>query len=86
MPDGNQAQIGHNVSAQRLKPYIERIERLMEERRALGKDINEVFSEAKSTGFDPKIMKKVIRLRGMDAAERAEEEALIGVYFDAVGC
>lgn len=83
---------GHNsdvskkeVSAARLKSFIARIERLQEEKAALGADINEVFSEAKSTGFDPKIMKKVIRLRAMDPADREEEESLIGLYLDAVG-
>jgi uncharacterized protein (UPF0335 family) len=83
------AQIGHNsekgISAQHLKRFIERIERLNDERKALGDDIKEIYSEAKSGGFDPKIMRKVVALRKLDPAERQEQEALLGVYLDAVG-
>jgi uncharacterized protein (UPF0335 family) len=89
MPDGQAPGVGHNsdkgISAQRLKSFIERIERLEEERKALAADIKEVYSEAKSGGFDPKIMKKVVRLRKMDKAQREEEESLIGVYLEALG-
>jgi uncharacterized protein (UPF0335 family) len=82
MPDG-QADTG--VSAQRLKSFIERIERLEEEKKAMGADIREVYSEAKSAGFDTKIMRKVISLRRLDAADRQEQEALLQVYIDAIG-
>ena len=82
MPDG-QADTG--VSAQRLKSFIQRIERLEEEKKATGADIREVYSEAKSSGFDTKIMRKVIALRRLDAAERQEQEALMQVYIDAIG-
>lgn len=81
-------QAGHNsksISAQRLKSFIERIERLEDEKAALSTDIREVYAEAKSTGFDPKVMRKVIALRRMDKADRAELEALIEVYMDALG-
>ena len=84
MPDGAAAD-KKGVSAQRLKSFIERIERLEEEKKALGADIREVYGEAKSSGYDPKIMRKVIKLRGMDAGDRQEEEALLQVYLDAVG-
>lgn len=91
-PQESPAGPGHNseapkkeVSAQRLKSFIQRIERLAEEQKALAADVREVYSEAKSTGYDPKIMRKVIRLRGMDAADREEEESLLGVYLEAVG-
>ena len=60
-------------------------ERLEEERKATGADIREVYAEAKSSGFDTKIMRKVIMLRRMDAAERQEQDALILVYIDAIG-
>jgi len=82
---------GHNseapkkdVSAHRLRSYIQRIERLEEEKKALGADIREVYGEAKSTGFDPKIMRKVVALRKMDPADRQEQESLLGVYLAAV--
>jgi len=90
MPDGGakpdtSAGSAKGVSAQRLKSLIERIEKLEVERKALAADIKEVFSEAKSSGYDPKIMKKVIKIRSQDPNDRAEEESLIGVYLDAVG-
>jgi uncharacterized protein (UPF0335 family) len=77
--------IDRGLSAQRLKSFIERIERLEAEQTALGADKREVYSEAKSSGYDPKIMRKVIALRKMDAAERQEQEALMQVYIDAIG-
>lgn len=73
------------VSGQRLKSFVERIERLEEEKAALGKDIKEVFGEAKATGFDAKIMRKVIRLRKMDAEKREEEQCLLELYKSALG-
>ena len=82
MPDGASDK---GISAQRLKSFIERIERLEEERTALGADIREVYGEAKSTGYDPKIMRKVVALRKMDASDRQEQESLLQVYLDAVG-
>jgi uncharacterized protein (UPF0335 family) len=83
MPDG--AGNKKEVSAQRLKSFIQRIERLEEEKTALSADVREVYSEAKSTGFDPKIMRQVIKLRKMDASDREEQESLLQVYLDAVG-
>jgi uncharacterized protein (UPF0335 family) len=73
------------IAGDRLKSFIERIERLEEERRALGQDIKEVFSEAKGTGFDPKIMRQVIRLRRMDKDDLDEQESLIDIYKRALG-
>lgn len=69
----------------RLRSFIERIERLHEERAALAKDIAEVFSEAKGTGFDPKIMRLIIRERAMDADDRDEQESLLSIYRKALG-
>lgn len=68
-----------------LKAYIERIERLEEEKRNLAGDIKEVYAEAKGNGFDPKIMRKLVSLRRMDQADRQEEEELLEVYRRAVG-
>ncbi|HUJ03719.1 MAG TPA: DUF2312 domain-containing protein [Rhizomicrobium sp.] len=63
-----------------LKSFIERIERLEEEKAALAADIREVYSEAKGTGFDTKIMRQVVRLRKMESAERQEMEDLLDTY------
>lgn len=73
------------VSGQRLKSYIDRIERLEEERKALGEDVKEIYGEAKAFGFDTKIMKKVLKLRKMDSNKRREEEELLEVYLSAIG-
>ena len=69
---------------EQLKSFIDRIERLEEERTALSADIREVFSEAKGTGFDTKIMRQIIRLRKMDKAEYQEQEALLDNYKQAM--
>lgn len=68
-----------------LRSFIERIERLEEERAALSADIKEVYSEAKGTGFDTKAMRSVIRLRKLDAADRQEQEAILDLYLSALG-
>ena len=73
------------IAGERLKSFIERIERLEEERRALGADIKEVYAEAKGTGFDTKIMRQVIRLRRMDKDDLDEQESLLDVYKRALG-
>jgi uncharacterized protein (UPF0335 family) len=71
-------------AAAHLRAFIERIERLEEEKRALAGDIKEIYAEAKANGFAPKIMRHVVRLRKMDVAERQEQEALIDVYLNAL--
>lgn len=68
-----------------IKSIVERIEKLEEEKAAISGDIKEVFSEAKSNGFDVKILKKVLALRKQEAHKRAEEQALLSVYMDALG-
>ena len=73
------------IAGDRLKSFVERIERLEEERRALGNDLKEVYAEAKGTGFDVKIMRQVIRLRRMDKDDLDEQETLIDVYKRALG-
>lgn len=67
-----------------LKSFINRIERLNEERDALSADIREVFSEAKGTGFDTKIMRQVIRMRKLDKADFQEQEAMLDLYLTAM--
>ena len=69
----------------RLKSFIERIERLEEEKYNILSDIKEVYSEAKSTGYDPKIMRKVLTIRKIDTDERLEQEALLDTYKKALG-
>lgn len=68
-----------------LKALVERIEKLEEEKAAIGEDIKSVFAEAKGNGFDPKILKQVLALRKKDAAKRAHEQAVLSVYLDALG-
>lgn len=68
-----------------LRSLIERIERLEEEKKAIAADIKEIYGEAKSTGFDTKIMRKVVSLRKKDTAERQEEEAILDLYLSALG-
>lgn len=68
------------VASERLKSFVDRIERLEEEKAALAGDIREIYSEAKGTGFDIKVLRQIIRLRKMDASDRSEMEELIDVY------
>ncbi|MBB5518853.1 DUF2312 domain-containing protein [Amphiplicatus metriothermophilus] len=73
------------VAAERLRSFIERVERLEEEKAAIAGDIKEVYAEAKGEGYDTKILRQVIRLRKMDRAERQEQEALLELYLSALG-
>ena len=73
------------VAAERLKSFIECIERLEEDRAAIAGDIREVYSEAKGADFDVKVLRQVIRLRKMDANDRSEMELLLETYMRAVG-
>ena len=73
------------VGGQRLKAFIERIERLEEEKSALMEDIKEIYAEAKSTGFDTKTIRKVVALRKMDTEKRREAEDLLEIYKTAIG-
>lgn len=77
---------GHNsFAADALRSFFERIERLQEEKDAISADQKEVYNEAKGTGFDTKIMRKVIALRKLDKAELQEMDALLDLYRTAVG-
>ncbi len=71
--------------SQKLQSYIERIERLEEERRELGADVREIFAEAKGNGFDTKTMRQILRLRKMTPADRAESEFLRDSYKKLLG-
>lgn len=72
------------VAGERLRSFIERIERLEEEKAALASDIRDVYSEAKGTGFDVKVLRQIIRLRKMDSSDRQEQEELLTVYMRAL--
>ena len=73
------------VAANQLRAFVERIERLEEEKKAIQEDIKEILSEAKGQGFDTRILRKVIALRKKDQEEISEEEALLDVYLRALG-
>jgi uncharacterized protein (UPF0335 family) len=75
----------NTVDGGHLRAFIERIEKLEEEKRAIAEDIKEVYGEAKGTGFDPKIMRKIISLRRQDKHKRAEEEEILDLYLAALG-
>lgn len=72
------------IASDRLKSLIERIERLEEEKTALSSDIRDIFAEAKSAGFDVKIMRQIIKLRKMNPADRDEQEFLLETYRKAL--
>ncbi|MBS1029103.1 DUF2312 domain-containing protein [Gluconobacter albidus] len=73
------------IAADRLRSIIERVERLEEERKALAGDIKDIFSEAKSAGFDVKIIKQILKLRKMEPAQVEEQEILLDIYRRALG-
>ena len=74
-----------NVAADQLRLFIERVERLEEEKKGIADDIRDVYAEAKSNGYDAKIMRQIVRLRKMEAHDRAEMEALLDTYKAALG-
>ena len=74
-----------SVAADQLRSFVERIERLEEEKAALAGDIRDVYGEAKGNGYDTKVLRRVISLRKKDFAERQEEEAVLQVYMKALG-
>ncbi len=73
------------TTADRLKTFVQRIERLEEDKAGIADDIKDVYHEAKSEGFDVKVLRKVITLRKKDPQERAEEEELLELYLSALG-
>lgn len=81
-------EIGHNtevVAAAELRQFIERIERLEEEKKAIADDIKDVMGEAKGRGYDTKALRTIVRLRKKDANERLEEESILNTYMIALG-
>ncbi len=75
----------HGIARDQLRAFIERIERLEEEKKAIGDDIKEVYAEAKGSGFDTKVMRQIVRIRKQDRNERAEQEAILDLYMHALG-
>ncbi|MCM2441174.1 DUF2312 domain-containing protein [Agrobacterium vitis] len=75
----------HGVARDQLRAYIERIERLEEQKKTVGDDIKEVYGKAKGMGFDTKILRKVISLRKKDEQERMEEDLILDTYLHALG-
>lgn len=73
------------TGADQLRQYIERIERLEEEKRALMADIRDIYGEAKATGFEPKVMRQIVKFRAMDRDLLAEQDMLLSTYRDALG-
>ena len=73
------------VAADRLRSFIERIERLEEEKAALTADLREVYAEAKGAGFDTKVMRQIVRMRKMDSQDLQEQEAVLDLYKSALG-
>jgi uncharacterized protein (UPF0335 family) len=80
----NEAKSG-GIAADRLRSLVERIERLEEERKALGSDIKDIYAEAKSAGFDVKVLRQLIRIRKQEPADVEEQETLLDVYRRALG-
>lgn len=74
-----------SVAQDQLRAFIERIERMEEEKKAISDDIKEIYAEAKGNGFDIKVLRQIIRIRKQDHAERMEQEALLELYMAALG-
>lgn len=72
------------IAGERLRGFIERVERLEEEKKALAEDIKEIYAGAKALGFEPKIMRRVVSIRRMDAEKRQEEDSLLDIYLHAI--
>ncbi|MFT9361269.1 DUF2312 domain-containing protein [Acetobacter okinawensis] len=87
------SELGHNsndpavggIAADRLRSIIERVERLEEERKGLAGDIKDIFTEAKSAGFEVKVLRQIIRIRKQDPADVEEQETLLDIYRRAIG-
>lgn len=74
----------HGVARDQLRAFIERVERLEEEKKSIADDVKEVYAEAKGSGFDVRIMRQVIRIRKQDRNERAEQQAILDLYLHAL--
>lgn len=76
---------GNSVADDQLRAFIERIERMEEEKAAIAADIKEIYAEAKGNGFDTKILRRIVNIRKQDASERMEQEALLELYMASLG-
>lgn len=85
VPGDNSAGVATKFAKDQLKAIIERVERLEEEKKTISDDIRDVYAEAKGNGFDVKTLRTIVRLRKMDANERAEAEAILDTYLHALG-
>ena len=74
-----------NVAMERVKSFVDRLERMEEERKAIGDDIKDVYAEAKGNGFDTKVLRKIVSIRKQDANERKEQEEVLSLYLQALG-
>lgn len=74
-----------SVAQDQIRAFIERIERMEEEKKAIADDIKEIYAEAKGNGFDTKVLRQIVRIRKQDHAERMEQEALLELYMTALG-
>jgi uncharacterized protein (UPF0335 family) len=83
--EADESQARTRFAKDQLKAFVERIERLEEEKKALADDIRDVYAEAKGNGYDVKALRTVIRLRKQDKAERQEQEAILETYMHALG-
>lgn len=81
----SKAGVSGGVAAAQIKSIIERVERLEEEKTALAGDIREIYAEAKSNGYDVKVLRQIVRIRKQDTAERQEQEAILDLYLHALG-
>ena len=77
--------MAESVAQDQIRAFVERIERMEEEKRAIADDIKEIYAEAKGNGFDTKVLRQVVRIRKQDHAERLEQEALLELYMTALG-
>jgi uncharacterized protein (UPF0335 family) len=78
-------EVAHRFAKDQLKAFIERVEKLEEEKKAIADDIKDVYAEAKGTGFDVKALRTIVRLRKQDADERREHETILETYMHALG-
>ena len=79
------SEVAHRFAKDQLKAFVERIERLEEEKKAIADDIRDVYAEAKGNGFDIKALRSIVRLRKLDTDERREQEAVLETYMHALG-
>lgn len=80
----NTSNVG-GIAGDRLRSFIERVERLEEEKRGIQADIKDIYAEAKGTGFDTKVMRQIVRIRRMESHQRQEMDALLDLYKSALG-